>query len=172
MPPITAARAAASPIGATLLLLATLLGSVGCTQGLFHRYAIDPASPEGKTCVQKCELPKAQCRSRQESREKECGQIYAIAKSEFDLCVKSGAARCKAPYTCLGADLSICDQQYDDCFAACGGRIEQRLRAAGDRDGGQSAATAAATASVGGNPGTASAAAPTPKTAPAKMDPP
>jgi hypothetical protein len=166
MPPITAARAAASPIGATLLLLTTLLGSAGCTQGLFHRYAIDPASPEGKTCVQKCELPKAQCRSRQEAREKECGQIYAIAKSEFDLCVKSGAARCKAPYTCLGADLSICDQQYDDCFAACGGRIERRLRASGgDQGDKQSAAT-------GSNSGAEHAAAPAPGIAPSKMDPP
>ncbi len=128
MPLTTAARdAVALPFAATLALLSILLVAAGCGQGLYQRDLVRPTSPEGKACLQRCELPKTQCRQRQEAREKECGAIYAIAKADYESCVKSGAATCRAPYTCLGADLSICEQEYDDCFAACGGRVERRL---------------------------------------------
>ena len=172
MPLTNVARdATALPFVATLALLATLLVSAGCSQGLYRKDLVQPGSPEGKACLQRCELPKSQCRQRQQARETECGQIYAVAKAEYASCVKSGTAKCRAPYTCLGADLSICDQEYDDCFAACGGQIERRLQvAAADKTIVKSGAGAgsAATAETGENPGAGAAAG----SRPAKMDPP
>jgi hypothetical protein len=167
MPLTTAARAAALPFAATLALLAILLLSTGCSQGLYRKDLVQPTSPEGKACLQHCELPKAQCRQRQEAREKECAGIYAVAKADYESCVKSGTAKCRAPYTCLGADLGICDQEYDDCFAACGGRVERRLRTTAAANA-NATAERAAPAPTGGKPSAGAAAGSTP----AKMDPP
>ncbi len=168
MPQTAAARdAVALPLAATLLLLAILLGSAGCTLGPAKPEPVSPTSPEGKACLQRCELPKTQCQQRQEARETECGAIYATARADYDLCIKSGSARCKAPYTCLGADLSICDQQYDDCFSDCAGRAERQQQPAG---GGETASQAGATAepeATGHTGGARGAGA-----IPAKMDPP
>jgi hypothetical protein len=168
MPLTTVARdATALPFVATLALLATLLVSAGCSQGLNRKDLVQPTSPEGQACLQRCELPKSQCRQRQQARENECGQIYAVAKSEYVSCVKSGTAKCRAPYTCLGADLSICDQEYDACFADCGNQIERRLQvAAADNTSVKTGAgtESTATAETGEKPGG--------EARPAKMDPP
>jgi hypothetical protein len=171
MPLTTATRDAAPLLAATLALFATLLVSAGCSQGLYQKDLVQPTGPEGKTCLERCELPKTQCRQRQEARERECGEIYAVAKADYESCIKSGTAKCRAPYTCLGADLSICDQQYDDCFAACGGRVERRLRAPAveqpeKKTGANTGSTAPA--SAGENPSAGATAGSTP----AKMDPP
>jgi hypothetical protein len=161
----TAARAA------SLAFLAVLLMSAGCSQGLSRTDPVQPASPQDKACLQRCELPRTQCRQRQEAREKECGEIYALARAEYDSCVKSGTARCKAPYTCLGADLSICDQEYDDCFAACRDQMARRTPAAATEKSAAKAGAGtggAAPAESGDRPGADSATGSTP----ARMDPP
>lgn len=131
MSPTTAA-VAARPIAAALLPIASLIAALialgGCSQGLYQRESVPPAGAQAKECLGRCDLIKTQCRQRQEARETECGAIYAVAKSEYDLCVQGGAGRCRAPYTCLGADMGICDREYDDCFTLCGGRIERRIQ--------------------------------------------
>lgn len=166
----TAARAAALPFAATLAFLAVLLILAGCSQGLSRKDPVQPTGPEGKVCLQRCELPKTQCRQRQEAREKECGEIYAVARAEYDSCVKSGTANCRAPYTCLGADLSICDQEHDDCVAACIDQMARRLPAAATEKPTKAGADTggAAPAESGDGPSARAAAGSTP----ARMDPP
>lgn len=108
------------------VLLTALLG--GCAEQLYDRQLVQPTGADGKECVANCELPKEQCRQRQIAREDECNRYYTPAKADYDLCVRNGASNCTAPDTCLGADMDICDQQYDDCFQACGGRVEKKMR--------------------------------------------
>ena len=122
---------AARPMASTLLFLATLLGTVGCSQGLFQQDLIKPDSPEGRRCLETCERPRTQCQERQKVRETQCQERYSAAQSAYEDCTKSGIGNCRAPFSCLGADTSICDRQYDECFTACGGRIERRMRTLG-----------------------------------------
>jgi hypothetical protein len=48
--------------------------------------------------------------------------------ADYDSCAGSGARNCVRPVTCLGPDMSICEQEYDICFTDCGGLVEKRLR--------------------------------------------
>lgn len=114
-------------------VIAMLLLVTGCSRGLYTTRLVAPAQPpgqsEGPTCLAHCDLLKTQCRQRQETRERACGDWYAAARKDYDLC-RGGTAKggCRAPDTCLGADMGICDQQYEGCFTACGGRVERQLR--------------------------------------------
>lgn len=100
----------------------------GCAEGLYDRQLVQPTDAQGRDCVAGCELPKSQCEQRQRAREEECQRFYAPAKADYDLCVRNGGANCSPPDTCLGPDMSICQVQYDDCFQACGGRVEKQMR--------------------------------------------
>jgi hypothetical protein len=42
--------------------------------------------------------------------------------------VAGGSSLCSHPESCLGADMTICQRQYEECFTACGGRVERQLR--------------------------------------------
>ncbi len=109
-----------------LVLLVMLLGA--CTPKLYETRLIPATGPEAETCLQHCELPKTQCQQRQETRERSCEERYTAARADYDVCIANKSPNCRAPVGCLGVDLSICDRQYTDCFADCGGRIEKRLR--------------------------------------------
>jgi hypothetical protein len=100
----------------------------GCAESLQDRQLIQPTDAQGRDCVAGCELPKSQCEQRQRAREEECQRFYAPAKADYDLCIKSGGGNCSPPDTCLGPDMRICEVQYDDCFQACGGRVEKQMR--------------------------------------------
>ena len=142
--------AAARPMAATLLLLATLLGTAGCSQGLFQQDLVKPDGPEGKVCLERCELSRSQCQTRQKVRETQCQERFAAAQADYQDCIKSGSGNCRAPFACLGADMSICDQQYDDCFTACGGRVERRMRSIGASPTAAGSDTPSASASAPG----------------------
>jgi hypothetical protein len=120
-------------------LKARLIGSVallalvvGCSQGLYEKRLIEPDASQGQSCRNRCELLKTQCRQRQETRERACQDWYNQAKEDYDLCRNGGAGKCRSPQTCLGADMSICDRQYENCFITCGGRIEKRIKLSPD----------------------------------------
>ncbi len=122
-----------------LYLKARLSGSVallalvvGCSQGLYEKRLIAPDASQGQTCRNRCELLKTQCRQRQDTRERACRDWHAEAKADSDLCRGGGSANCRPPETCLGADMTICDRQYEDCFITCGGRIEKRIKISPD----------------------------------------
>ena len=109
------------------LLLAIVCTGVlaGCAIGPNKRTLIPPSTSEGQACLPKCDLIRTQCEGRQQGREQECLQRYATAKSEYDLCIQSGSESCKEPEPCTGADMGICRIEYDECFTACGGRVEK-----------------------------------------------
>lgn len=107
-------------------VLSTLL-VIGCSNGLFAQRPSKPAQPVNQACAQSCELLKTQCQQRQEYRERECGTQYAAARKDYDQCRGSNAGHCKAPDTCLGADMSICDRELADCVRACGNRAEPQI---------------------------------------------
>ena len=111
-----------------LLVFAMLALLVGCSQALHETEMIAPAQPEGQSCLGRCDLLKTQCRQRQETRERACAEWYAAAQKDYDLCRTGKAGDCRAPTSCLGADFGICDQEYEGCFTACGGRVERRMR--------------------------------------------
>jgi hypothetical protein len=99
----------------------------GCAAGHSQRALIPPDTPEGQACLPECDLIRTQCEGRQKGREQECLAHYDAAQSEYDLCVQSGAETCTAPEACIGADMEICRIQYEECFTACGGRLEKGL---------------------------------------------
>jgi hypothetical protein len=123
-------RRVPTPPARLLGVLAILTLLTGCSHGLYETRMIAPASSDGQPCLGRCDLAKTQCIQRQETRERACAQWYTEAKQEYDTCSAGGraAARCRAPVACLGADLGICDQEYEGCFTACGGQVERRLR--------------------------------------------
>lgn len=170
--------AARSPLAAPIALVAPILfmlAAAGCSLMPSKPQPIAPTSPEGKACAARCELPRTQCQKRQELRETDCNANYQIGQAEYAQCLKSGAARCRAPYTCLGADMSICAQQYDDCFAACSGKLERRAAPNGSAatpSGEPAAIPAQSVATPDQAPGSAASAPSAPASKPAKSDPP
>jgi hypothetical protein len=117
-------------LGIAGLITAGLVIAVlsGCSPSVYETRLIPPGEPEGQACLARCDLLKTQCRQRQETRRSECQTRYAAAKSDYQMCLSNRARNCRAPDTCLAPDLSICDQQYEACFANCGGRVERELR--------------------------------------------
>ncbi len=108
------------------LLAVGLLG--GCTDSLHEQRLIQPEGPSSQACLERCNRFKGECEARQNLREQECGERVAAAKADHELCVSGGSAPCSQPESCLGADMSICQRQYEECFTACGGRVERQLR--------------------------------------------
>jgi hypothetical protein len=113
---------------AALFLAIVCTGLItGCADGPYEHRLIQPTTPDGQSCLSKCDLIRSQCEGRQEGREQECGERYVAARSNYDLCVQSGTKDCKAPEPCQGADMGICRTQYEECFTECGGRVERGL---------------------------------------------
>jgi hypothetical protein len=123
---------APSPLIQVRLLgvLAMIALMLGCSQGLVERRLVAPAQAPSqvRTCLDRCELVKTQCHQRQENRERACGEWYSEGERQYNQCREDGHTRCLAPTACLGADLGICDQEYETCFTGCGGQVETRLR--------------------------------------------
>ncbi len=110
-------RAWAIPVKMGAITLIALL--VGCGHWPFEKQSSSPAQPASQDCRAHCDLQKTQCQQRQQTREQGCAQHYTSDKVNYDLCVKAGNHNCRAPYTCLGADLGICQQEYEPCLSAC-----------------------------------------------------
>lgn len=82
--------------------------------------------------LERCKLAKKQCQQRQETREQDCAADYKLVKSDYDQCSKKGTCQCRAPIACLGADLGICDRQFESCMSECGRRNSQDQTAESD----------------------------------------
>jgi hypothetical protein len=100
----------------------------GCADGLYEQRLIQPEGSSSQACLDRCARLKDECEARQTLREQECAERVAAAKADYELCKSSGSGPCNQPESCLGADMSICERHYEDCFTACGGRVERQLR--------------------------------------------
>jgi hypothetical protein len=112
-----------------MLVALALAGLVsGCADRLTERSLIPPAGDDSGTCLDRCNLQRDECRSRQLAREEGCEAQRAILETDYQACREGGGSRCRAPDTCLGPDFSVCDQGYEMCFTDCGGRVETHWR--------------------------------------------
>ena len=131
LPPTTAPYQQGRPlawVGAGIMGAVALIALLaGCSHGYSEKPPIGPTGPDVQTCRDRCDLQKTQCQQRQQTREQGCAAHYTSDMSDYDLCVKSGAPNCRAPYSCLGADLGICQQEYTPCVTACARPTERRL---------------------------------------------
>jgi hypothetical protein len=112
------------------ILVAALLAGLGggCADRLMEQTLVPPDDPDAGVCLDRCELQVDECRGRQETREAECETQRAAAEADYQGCVEQGGGNCQRPTACLGAEMSICEQEYAMCFTACGGRVEQGWR--------------------------------------------
>lgn len=102
----------------------------GCSH--LQRGKPESSGPEFQARQERCKLAKKQCQLRQETREQDCTADYALVKSDYDQCVKNNTCKCRAPIGCLGADMGICDQQFESCMAECGRSLSQEPTAETD----------------------------------------
>ncbi|WP_295458454.1 hypothetical protein [uncultured Thiodictyon sp.] len=86
--------------------------------------------PGDQHCRDECNVLKTQCQQRQQNRELGCAAGLKVAAADGGQCRKPGVRNCGEPYTCLGADMSICQREYLPCAKACGGSGEPRPNAA------------------------------------------
>jgi hypothetical protein len=109
-----------------LLLAAGLIAA--CAERAYEQRLIQPEGTASQPCLERCSRLQGECEARQRLREDECAKRVAAGRMEHETCVSGAAGRCVPPETCLGADMSICQSQYEECFTACGGRVERHLR--------------------------------------------
>lgn len=100
----------------------------GCADRFHERRLIQPEGAGSQACLERCARLQGECEARQDHREKDCAERVSAANADQDTCRSGAAGPCVTGGSCLGADVSICKQQYEECFSACGGRVEQRLR--------------------------------------------
>lgn len=112
--------------GLTALLAIGLVA--GCADWFYERRSIPPEGTSSQACLERCARLLGECEARQTLREEECAARVSAAKAHGEACLRSGSAPCPPPGSCLGADMSICRQQSEECILACGGRVERRLR--------------------------------------------
>ena len=100
----------------------------GCAGSLHEQKLIQPEGPSSQACLARCDRLKDECEARQNLREQECAARVTAAKADYEVCVASGSTPCSQPESCLGADMTICQRHYEECFTGCGGRVERQLR--------------------------------------------
>lgn len=111
-----------------LAALATIGLLAGCTDLFYEHRLIPPQGGGGQPCLDRCTRMKDECEGRQRVREQGCAERAAAAKSVYEHCLGAKSGPCIAPEACLELDLTICERQYQECFTACGGRVEQQIR--------------------------------------------
>jgi hypothetical protein len=100
----------------------------GCADRLYEQRLIQPEGTTSQSCLDRCARLQEECEARQTVREQECGERAAASEGDKASCSGGGSGPCPPPESCLGADMSICQRQYEECFSDCGGRVERRLR--------------------------------------------
>ncbi|MFD2110487.1 hypothetical protein [Thiorhodococcus fuscus] len=94
----------------------TLIAITGCQS--------QPSTPTVKNaasaCMERCELAQSQCAARQELREQECQtHVLSPTVTSDNACQGTAYGRCLEPVDCLGADMGICETQYQECARTC-----------------------------------------------------
>ena len=114
-----------APRVATILAVGLM---TGCADRLYEQRLIEPEGTGSQSCLERCTRLQEECEARQTVREQECAERVAVSEGDRASCAGSGSDPCTPPESCLGADMSICQRQYEECFSDCGGRVERRLR--------------------------------------------
>jgi hypothetical protein len=107
-----------------LIGVLAILACAGCSSPMQKRELIPPADPQAQACMASCELGKTQCEGRQQARENECRTQFERLSADLTTCLATPGALCIRPDPCLGADMSICRIQYEECVVGCGGKVE------------------------------------------------
>lgn len=105
------------PILSALLLAVALGGCVASIPGLDGQRASPEVTPSA--CLEACALAKAQCEQRQQLREIECVKQQQQLRANYEDCLASGSAVCLRPDRCIGADLRLCEHQWQQCRERC-----------------------------------------------------
>ena len=114
--PLSARSRRSAVVLAAALIVA---GIGGCKTWPAAPDAAQATQPADQSCVRQCDLAKTQCEQRQRQREEEC-QTHAQHASQSETgCRSRPGHHCQHPVPCLGADLSICKVQYDECIPDC-----------------------------------------------------
>jgi hypothetical protein len=118
------------PRSLILIALSVLVVGLGggCADRFVERTLVPPADQDAGACLDRCQLQVDECQGRQVTRATECETQRAAAQSDYELCIEGGGGDCQRPDACASADMGICDQIYEMCFVACGGRVEQGWR--------------------------------------------
>jgi hypothetical protein len=114
-----------------LIGVLAILASTGCANRLQERQLLPPTDPQAQACLASCELSRTQCDGRQRARETECRTQYERLTADLDACLATPGALCLRPDSCVGADMSICTIQYEECVVGCGGTVETRFSITG-----------------------------------------
>lgn len=114
----------ARPLAALLVMGLT----TSCADRLHEHRLIQPTGGSSQVCLDRCTRLQDECEARQTLREQECAERIAASRPDRELCARAGSGPCSQPESCLGADMSICRRHYEECFTACGGRVEKQLR--------------------------------------------
>ncbi len=114
-----------------LIGVLAILASSGCANRFQERQLLPPTDPQAQACLASCELSKTQCEGRQRARETECQAQYAQRTADLDACLATPGSLCLRPDSCLGADMSICAIEYEECVVGCGGTVETHFSLTG-----------------------------------------
>jgi len=70
-------------------------------------------------CAARCDVMRSHCEQRQNLRESECQQHFKPTSTDHATCVTDNRGHCLQPVVCLGADLSLCKTQHEECLNVC-----------------------------------------------------
>lgn len=105
-----------------------VLTLVACQTTGKQKVYTDPSDEEGLRCVSQCNVTKTNCRKRQTDSYQYCTERRKYYLREYEYCVKSGNRFCAPVERCPLPATAMCVQQYDQCYSACGGIVEEKER--------------------------------------------
>lgn len=102
------------------LLFLTQLAACVTTRYEYHQ----PRSSEGRICTAQCLNSKQQCETMSSMAYNQCRQNYNISQQLYNQCKKRDKKdkSCIQPTYCY-QDRDDCEDNYRECFKACGGKI-------------------------------------------------
>lgn len=113
-----------------MAIIAVIFGSALLCAGCGPRIVYDltpPTTPEGRVCAQQCRNHAALCRQMQQNADQQCRNSYALMLQNYHACRDSGAEHCVMPPPCTSGSTAVCDSNFRECFAACGGTVTARV---------------------------------------------
>ncbi|MBY0337471.1 MAG: hypothetical protein K2X11_12705 [Acetobacteraceae bacterium] len=107
-----------------LALLAVLALAASCARPEEERHFtyVPPQGPRASDCVLTCEIERRQCGLQAENMRFACQANGTLSNYAFSACQASNAGNCLPPPLCMSV-AGTCMDQYNACFASCGGMV-------------------------------------------------